>query len=312
MMNNKGYLYIMIGLPASGKDFMIKKMLDEGLFLKNKNCTILSSDEIRVELFDWEDQTQNALVFEEMNKRCKDALSKGNTVIYNATNINRKRRTALIQMMKKYINKVFAICCLCPLGVIYERNLCRTERYIPEHKILEMLRSIDIPLRYEPFDEIFFVNTDTVGEGYKFYEWLLSIGTGYDQKNIHHNDTLLEHLKLTQKKVYEYDKEDFPLQMAGRLHDVGKPYTREWNEEKKCFTYYGHQNVSTYLVALLYTYESNDIIKLADDAMDILILIYHHMDKFCGNLEKTRLLLGEGLYKRLETLMMSDAFRKEK
>ena len=65
---------------------------------------ILSSDDIRTEIFGWEDQSKNGRVFEEMNKRCKEYLSKGFNVIYNATNLNKKRRMALINEMKKYAN----------------------------------------------------------------------------------------------------------------------------------------------------------------------------------------------------------------
>jgi len=67
-----GNLYIMIGLPGSGKDTIAKKIqaVDR---LKN---VILSSDDIRIELFGWEDQSKNGQVFEEMNKRCKEYLSK--------------------------------------------------------------------------------------------------------------------------------------------------------------------------------------------------------------------------------------------
>ena len=62
-MNNT--LTIMVGLPASGKDFFIKNNID--------NALILSSDNLRVELYGYEDQTHNKEVFEEMNRRTRNA-----------------------------------------------------------------------------------------------------------------------------------------------------------------------------------------------------------------------------------------------
>ena len=145
-----GNLYIMIGLPGSGKDTIAKKIqaVDR---LKN---VVLSSDDIRIELFGWEDQSKNGQVFEEMNKRCKEYLSKGFNVIYNATNLNKKRRMALINEMKKYAN-INAILCLCPIGTIFERNLLRFERHIPEDKLLQMFRTMDIPMKYEGYNNIY-------------------------------------------------------------------------------------------------------------------------------------------------------------
>ena len=64
----KPNLYIMIGLPGSGKD-TIAKQIQAVDRLKN---VVLSSDNIRMELFGCEDQSKNGRVFEEMNKRCKE------------------------------------------------------------------------------------------------------------------------------------------------------------------------------------------------------------------------------------------------
>ena len=91
-MNNT--LTIMVGLPASGKDFFIKNNID--------NALILSSDVLRVELYGYEDQTHNKEVFEEMNRRTRNAGKENKNVIYNATNINRGRRVTLAQEMQKY------------------------------------------------------------------------------------------------------------------------------------------------------------------------------------------------------------------
>lgn len=60
--------YIMIGLPASGKDYYIERN-------KEEDDVVVSSDEIREELFgDVNDQKHNGEVFNEMFKRTCAAL----------------------------------------------------------------------------------------------------------------------------------------------------------------------------------------------------------------------------------------------
>ena len=115
-------LYIMIGLPGSGKDFISKQIVNRMSTDEKEKIKILSSDDLRIELFGFEDQTHNDIIFQEMNQRCKEYLSDGLDVIYNATNLNKKRRMNLISNMKKYYDEVYAILCLCSIGTIYERN----------------------------------------------------------------------------------------------------------------------------------------------------------------------------------------------
>ena len=88
-------LNIMIGIPGSGKSNYAKKCL-----LTN-NSVYLSSDDIRVELYGFEDQTHNDVVFETMKKRTLNALKEGKDVIYDATNLNKKRRSGIISEARK-------------------------------------------------------------------------------------------------------------------------------------------------------------------------------------------------------------------
>ena len=82
-----GTLTIMVGIAGSGKDTVIKKYHNDAI--------VLSSDEIRKELYGYEDQTHNSDVFIEMNRRAKEAGKAGSHVIYNATKLNRGRRVGL-------------------------------------------------------------------------------------------------------------------------------------------------------------------------------------------------------------------------
>lgn len=61
-------LYMMIGLPGSGKSTIAKELS------KSEDTVIVSSDEIRKELGDINDQSQNNKVFEEVEKKLKQNI----------------------------------------------------------------------------------------------------------------------------------------------------------------------------------------------------------------------------------------------
>lgn len=62
-------LYMMIGLPASGKSSIAKKIA------KSEDAVIVSSDDIRKELGNINDQSQNEKVFEIAEKRLKNNIN---------------------------------------------------------------------------------------------------------------------------------------------------------------------------------------------------------------------------------------------
>ena len=79
--------FMMIGLPASGKSEQAKKLAAE------YNAEIFSSDELRVEMFgDVNHQEDNNALFNELHKRIRECLASGKSAIYDACNINYKRR----------------------------------------------------------------------------------------------------------------------------------------------------------------------------------------------------------------------------
>lgn len=60
--------YMMIGLPASGKSTIAKEISE------SEDAVIVSSDEIRREMGDVNDQSKNTEVFEEVEKRLKQNI----------------------------------------------------------------------------------------------------------------------------------------------------------------------------------------------------------------------------------------------
>lgn len=69
----------------------------------------------------------------------------------------------------------------------------------------------------------------------------LEIGIGVKQNGEHIYDVWEHNLRTMQHAA---DK-DWPLhiRLAGLLHDIAKPHTREWSKEKNDYTFYGHDVV---------------------------------------------------------------------
>lgn len=85
---------------------------------------IFSSDAIRAEVFgDETDQTHNQKVFEILHKRLRLALKNGKNCIYDATNLNRKRRIAFLESIQDIDCKKFCFVMATPFDIDNEEHL---------------------------------------------------------------------------------------------------------------------------------------------------------------------------------------------
>lgn len=274
-------LNIMIGIPGSGKTRYAKTGLS------TDNTVYLSSDDIRVAMFGFEDQTHNTEVFERMKRETLIALKNGFDVIYDATNLSKKHRSDIIKRAKMCEAEVNAYLCCTPINIILERNLTRQERQIPWDKLIQMIQSIEPPMYYEGFDNIYLIDGGMYNDIYD-YNFLIKDCVGYKQDNPHHFETLEEHIKAVVKRAEELG-EDLKshadaevLRQAARCHDFGKLYTKTFNDKKKYFVYYGHDKVSTYLF-MCHVRKQNFIddfnrVRLSDSSYQIGALILNHME----------------------------------
>jgi len=105
--DDKPELVLPIGIPGSGKSTWIKE------FNKGNKYKIVSPDEIRREMADdISDQSMNAQVFQMAEEATKRFLEGGDSVIYDATNVDTEKRRSLIKQMPKDIKlkaKIFEI-----------------------------------------------------------------------------------------------------------------------------------------------------------------------------------------------------------
>ena len=274
-------LNIIIGIPGSGKSNYAKK------YLLTNNSVYLSSDDIRVELYGFEDQTHNDVVFETMKKRTLNALKEGKDVIYDATNLNKKRRSGIINEAHKLDAQVDAYLCCTPINIILERNITRAERQLPWDKLVQMIQSIEPPMYYEGFDNIYLIDGGMYNDVYD-YNFLIKECSGYNQDNPHHYETLEEHIKAVTKKAENLGEtlklrnDAEILRQAARYHDFGKLYTKSFNDKKGHYVYYGHDKVSTYLY-LCHIRKQNLIdelnrVRLCDRHYQTAALILNHME----------------------------------
>ena len=274
-------LNIMIGIPGSGKSNYAKK------YLLINNSVYLSSDDIRIELYGFEDQTHNDVVFETMKKRTLNALKEGKDVIYDATNLNKKRRGGIINEAHKLDAQVDAYLCCTPINIILERNITRAERQLPWDKLVQMIQSIEPPMYYEGFDNIYLIDGGMYNDVYD-YNNLLEKYEDYCQFNPYHNETLSEHMIAVAKKAEELganlknDVDRNILWQAARYHDISKPYTKQFNCKKGYNTYYGHEKVSVYMymchVRKQQMRDSLNRVRLSNDSYKIGALILNHME----------------------------------
>ena len=124
-------MILMVGLPCSGKSTISKQLAEK------YNATIFSSDELRIEMFgDVNDQEHNQELFVELHKRIKDCLNNGKSAIYDACNINYKRRMAFLVELKSIPCEKICVVMATPFTVCKMRNEVR-ERKVPIQVLLK-------------------------------------------------------------------------------------------------------------------------------------------------------------------------------
>ena len=274
--------YMYIGLPGSGKSTIAAAQ---------KGATIISSDAIRGELYGDENILgKHNEVFGIMLRRTREALTKGETVCYDATNLTSRRRRGLLEQLPKGTKK-HAIVVWARYSTCLKRNAERERKVEPE-AIRRMLTQFDVPYYDEGWDDITILKNDE--KGYEPLELLELLDIPHD--NPHHDGSIIEHVHRVQRAahalLYAEDNSRFPdedtknlvyliLRSVATWHDVGKPFVKSFFNTKQEFTpkeahYYGHANVSTYLYLGIEGVDATNI----DVDLCTAYLINIHMLKF--------------------------------
>ena len=152
----KKRLYLMMGVPGSGKSTYVKSMLKYG-------DIYISRDEIRYSLLTDEDDyfakenevirtfienIDKSLVMEEY---CGDVYA-------DATHLSPKSRAQVLNQLKNK-DKVSVIYLDIPLNIILERNAQRKGRaLVPENVVRRMYNSIILPTKEEGIEELIIID----------------------------------------------------------------------------------------------------------------------------------------------------------
>jgi predicted kinase len=332
-MSNQSRFLMMIGIAGSGKSSMAKEMMEE-----REDIVLLSSDSIREELYGSEDvQEDHAKVFSIMLERTKEAFGKGLHVIYDATNISRKKRKHLLAQLPKDVKKV-ACYVSAEYRTILEQNNNR-DRVVPNHVIARMYKNLQIPTYEEGWDVISFFSHDEVvnkqypkqfidavnaevllnRDGYtlmaflaEYFEEFFGV---YDmpQDSSYHSFSVSRHIYY----VYKYTLDNYPegddklmMLWTALLHDVGKHFCKSFKnrkgEDSKYANFIGHEHVGSQMAITMLTkmgFGEEFTYKVAK-------LIQFHMYLLDEKASKKKLIDRVGIedYKRLEFLRDADNY----
>ena len=237
-------LIVLVGVPGSGKSTYARNKSE------SDNSTVwLSSDVIRERLYgDAACQNDPGKVFEIMQKEAVEALENGFDVIYDATNITRKARVGILNIVPKHVRK----CCVviwAPIDVCIERDKAR-DRSVGKEVIDKMLRRFEAPFYDEGFDTILVHVSDVHYNRKKYYEDAIE-AMMIPHDNPHHTADVIEHCHLCGNGLLGEAPVPEIVIKAGYLHDIGKPYTKTFTNTRGEITeaahYYGHQGVGAWI-----------------------------------------------------------------
>lgn len=159
-------LYVMMGLPGSGKSTFLKN------YCSNlDNTVIVSRDEIRFSLLkEGEDYFSHENdVTKILWKTINEELANGKNVYVDQTSLNEKSRLLLLNHIDQNLcSKISLIWCDTPTTCCLENNETRkgTRAYVPRGVIRRMSQQLQVPNFKEGFNAIYIYNmySDTLHE----------------------------------------------------------------------------------------------------------------------------------------------------
>ena len=300
---------MLVGLPGSGKS----------TFAKNLGYKIFSSDELRKEL--WGDESiqgNNTELFTELHRRIKEALKNGEDCVYDATNINAKRRTAFLNEIKKIKCEKICAVIITDFDLCLERNSQR-DRKVPYEVIKKMYLTFDVPQFREGWDDIWISVNKKGGKSYDITK-LVDHLSQIPHDNPHHVLTIGDHIIATTNRIREKYSLSFAgdierlnvLSVAAFFHDIGKEFCKTFQNSKgeldNVAHYYRHENVSAYMF-ILYSEgmfeNSKDILYVADlIGLHMRLFVPEESEEKVSN--KLKQLIGERKFEDLCILHRAD------
>lgn len=313
-------LYYLVGIPASGKTTWAKNIKDD------IDAIHISSDDLRVELYgDVNNQEHNSELFQIMNKRTKELLRIGHNVIYDATNINSRKRTTFLKELNRIDCKKICIYFATSINSC-DDNDSERDKPVGFDVIERMYKNLQIPMYHEGWDDIRIIGNKKAYFSYNFNlnkinsydDYVMMLNNfitkqciNFSQDSQWHTLSVSRHMYYTYKHIKDIDKSNKNLIIAAMLHDIGKPYCKQFKEGSKYANFYGHENVSSQLAVrylLKAGFNDKDIINIAT-YIQLHMKILNIGDNIKAK-EKLIKNIGFELYKDLELLRNADISAK--
>ena len=153
-------LYMMIGVPASGKSTWLKNTITSP-----SGNDIISTDHYIDQYAESVDRTYNDVFSEfisqatrEMEKDLKIAIDNDLDIYWDQTNLNRKTRANKLRKIPSYYKKVAVVFPIPEVNEWVRRLESRPGKNIPYNILVKMVNTFVEPTLDEGFDEILVVN----------------------------------------------------------------------------------------------------------------------------------------------------------
>lgn len=266
MITNK--LYMMVGLPGSGKSTTAKALA------ASVGAVYISTDDIRTSMYGDPNTLGGEEIFNVMVRDARRALAEKKDVILDATFMTSKRRRGILSNLGKEAKQAHRVCIvMCtPIEDCVSRDAKRS-RSVGREVIERMVRTFTMPYYNEGWDEIRLAYD--VECNYVPSEEYAARERGYDQGNSHHTLTLDGHHK---EAVLYAINHNFPnaVKQAAMWHDCGKPDTRFVTDDGEAH-YYNHENIGAYHVLTSAMAKYLDGLHSGYLTIKIAMLISYHM-----------------------------------
>lgn len=155
MQKSKGILYVMCGVPGSGKSYFAKQ-ITQAIHTK-----LISRDEIRFSMLKDDDEyfAKENLVFHRYMELINKNLKNDQSVIADATHLTPGSRRKLLNNLTVKPTSIVCFYFDLPLDVCLSRNVVRPGReQVPEETMKSMYENFKPPQYSEGFDYIYKVD----------------------------------------------------------------------------------------------------------------------------------------------------------
>lgn len=265
--------FIMLcGLPGAGKSTYAKILLEEN---SNNFYQVVSSDSIRQELYgDESEQGDPNEVFSKVRTDIEMYLRQGYSVVYDATNLTRKDRRKILEKIPCNVLKE------CHVVWDWLENCIETDeardRTVGADIIFNMAKRFQAPY----YDEGFAVVKYNVSDRDVWFNPRIE-ENNILHDNRHHTLTIQEHM-VKASRYLDKSEPEF-IKIAAAIHDIGKPYVKEFKDSKgNDYTeahYYRHENVGGWQA-----YGAIELLPYAslteEEKVFIIWLVCNHMEPF--------------------------------